>query len=280
MKKGLFPFLILILIVAAVSLSGCLSAFTGETNNITEAEDIDGILDIYELNVFVPTVKGEEKIVESGTYFVDSNSSAVQVIRLVNDQKEVSLLRDSGLFSFEAPEFTEIYFITAEDFTMTEEGIAALLENPVMANPAYTVEGVKRSPIIKLEENFTGILVYTFRPHMGGTSIIVNDGAAAIQIILPDGLTTGNRIIGTASPSPDSFEEDENGRNVLKWNSPLTAVNVKYYSENAPFYLLISFSALIGAVVAVFLWYRYQIKKLRKITKLVDDETSGFRKQP
>lgn len=279
MKKGLFPFLILILTIAAVSLSGCLSVFTEETSNVTEAEDIDGVLNIYELNIFVPTVKGEVKIVESGTYFVDSNSSAVQAVRLVNDQKEVSLLRDSSLFSFEAPEFTEIYFITAEDFSMTEEGIAALLENPVMVNPVYSLEGVKRSPTIKFEENFTGVLVYTFRPHMGGTSVSVNDGTAAIQIILPDGLTTGNRIIGTASPTPDSFEEDENGRNVLKWNSPLTSVNVKYYSENAPFYLLISFSALIGAVVAVFLWYRYQIKKLHKITKLIDDEKSGFRKQ-
>ncbi|MBZ3936150.1 DUF5803 family protein [Methanimicrococcus blatticola] len=260
-------------------MSGCLSAFTGETNNAAEAEDIAGVLDIYELNIFVPTVKGVEKIVESGTYFVDSDSSAVQVIRLVNDQKEVSLLKDSGLFSFEAPEFTEIYFITAENFTMTEDGIAVLLENPAMTDLAYTLEGVKRSPTIKFEENFTGVLVYTFRPHMGGTSIYVNDGADAIQIILPDGLTTGSRIIGTASPTPDSFEEDENGRDVLKWNSPMSSVNVKYYSENAPFYLLISFSALVGAIIAVFLWYRYQIKKLHKITNLIDDEKSGFRKQ-
>ncbi len=279
MKKGLFPFLFLILIVAAVSLSGCLSSLTGEKNSTTEAEDIDGVLDIYELNIFVPTVKGEEKIVESGTYFVDSESSAVQVVRLVNDRKEISLLRDAGLLSFKAPEFTEIYFITAENFTLTEEGIAALLENPVRADLTYKVESVTRSPTINLEENFTGVLVYTFSPHMGGTSVSVNDGAAAVQIILPDGLTTGNRIIGTASPTPDSFEEDENGRNILKWNSPLGGVGVKYYSENAPFYLLISFSALIGAVVAVFLWYRYQIKKLHKITKMIDDEKSGFRKQ-
>lgn len=279
MKKGLFPLLILILVAAAVSLSGCLSVSTGETGNATEAEDIGGVLDIYELNVFVPVVKGEQKIVESGTYFVDPDSSAVQVIRVINDRKEISLLRDSGLLSFEAPEFTDIYFITAENFTLTEEGIAALLENPVMADPAYKAESAKRSPTINLEENFTGVLVYTFRPHMGGTSVTVNDGAAAVEIILPDGLTTGNRIIGTASPAPDSFEEDENGRSVLKWNAPLNAVGVKYYSESAPFYLLISFSALVGAVIAVFLWYRYQIKKLNKITKLIDDESSGFRKQ-
>ncbi|MDR2944350.1 MAG: DUF5803 family protein [Methanosarcinales archaeon] len=276
MKKSLFPFLILI--VAAVSLSGCLSALT-ETNNATEAEDIDAVLDIYELNIFMPAAGDEDKIVESGTYFVDSESSAVQVVRLVNDQQEVSLLYDSSLLSFEAPEFTEIYFITAENFTVTGDGIAALLESPVMEKPVYSAENLKKSPIIRFEENFTGVLVYTFRPPSGSESVIINDGAEAIQIILPKGVMTGNRIIGTASPTPDSFEEDENGRNILKWNSPLTSVSVKYYSESAPFYLLILLSALIGAMIVVFLWYRYQIRKLRKITNLIDDEKSGFRKQ-
>ncbi|WNY23925.1 hypothetical protein MmiHf6_12490 [Methanimicrococcus hongohii] len=254
---------------------------TSDPSNTAEAENISGVLDIYELNIFVPTVKGQEKIVESGTYFVDSESSSVQVVRLINDQKNVTLLYDSSLFSFEAPEFTNIYFITTEngDFTATQEGIDDLIENPVMVNPAYSLKNPKTAPTIEFEENFTGVLVYTFTPYMGGTSVTINDGAAAIQIILPEGLTTGNRIIGTASPSPDSVEEDESGRNVLKWNSPIGSVSVKYYNENAPFYLLISFSALAGAVIAVYLWYRYQTKKLHEITKLVDDETTGFRKQ-
>ncbi|MDR0767036.1 MAG: DUF5803 family protein [Methanosarcinales archaeon] len=282
MKKGLFLFLLFALIIAVVSLSGCLSMLTNDSNNSTEAENISDVLKIYELNIFVPMIAGQERVVESGTYFVNSDSSAVQVIRLISNQKEVSLLRDTNLFSFEAPGFTDIYFITAEDFenfTITREGIDMLLENPALANPDYTLRSARSSSTIEFEENFTGVLVYTLRPHMGSTSITVNDGAVAIQIILPDGLTTGNRIIGTASPNPDSFEEDEYGRNVLRWNNPLSSVSVNYYNENAPFYLLISFSALMGAVIAVYLWYRYQTKKLRRITRLIDDETSGFRKQ-
>ena len=279
MKKSVFLLFFLMLVIAVVSLSGCLSALTGDS---AEAEDISGVLEIYELNIFVPVINGEERVVDSGTYFVDSASSAVRVVRLINDQREVVLLRDSSMFSFSAPEFTDIYFITVEnpeDFTATREGIDMLLKNPVMANPAYTLRSSRNSNTIEFEENFTGVLVYTFRPQMRSTTIVVNDGAAAIQIILPEGLTTGNRLVGTASPRPDAFEKDEYGRNVLQWNSPLSSVGVRYYGENTPLYLLIAFSMLIGAVFAVYLRYRRQVKKLRQATSLVDDETSGFRKQ-
>ncbi|WP_316559231.1 DUF5803 family protein [Methanimicrococcus stummii] len=260
-------------------MSGCLTSLTGDSNNSTEAANASDVFEIYEPNIFVPTIQGQQKIVESGTYFVDSKSSAVRVIRLVDNQKTVSLLHDSSMFSFEAPEFTEIYFITADDFSATQEGIDLLLENPVLVSPGYELKNVKRAPVMEFKENFTGVLVYTFCPNMNSTSIVVNDGADAIQIILPDGLMTGNRIVGTASPKPDSFEEDEIGRHVLKWNNPIGAVSVNYYNEKAPLYLLISFAALAGAIILVYLRYRYQVKKLHKITELVDDETSGFRER-
>ncbi|WP_318786151.1 DUF5803 family protein [Methanimicrococcus hacksteinii] len=275
------------LILIAVSLSGCLTALTGEQNSAAEAEDIAGVLEIYELNVFIPTVKGAEKVVDSGTYFV-SNTPATKVVLFVNNQNEISLLRDSGLLSFDAPVFEHIYFITAEntententeDFSATPEGIKALIENPVLTDVSYTLKDAKNSPTLKLEENFTGVLVYTFIPQSGGTSVLINDKADAVQVILPEGMTTGNRIIGKASPNPDSAETDGEGRNVLKWNNPIGNISVKYYSEKAPLYLIIAFSALIAAIALVYLWYRYQIKKLHKITELIDDETSGFRKQ-
>lgn len=279
MKKSVFPILLLflILILAAVSSSGCLFGLPNADDSV-KAENVDEVLEIYELDIFVPVVKGQNKIVESGTYYIISDSPETKVIRLINNSKEISLLSDSSLLALDESEFTNIYFITADDFSMTESGIASLLENPVLADVNFTLKNSKRSPSIQLNENFTGVLVYTFWPTTNSTSLMINDGADAVQAVLPDGIATGNRIIGTPSPKPDSIEEDENGRSVLKWNAPIGSVGIKYYSENAPFYLLISFSALIGAIVAVFLWYRYQIKKLRKITNLIDDESSGFRK--
>lgn len=278
MKKGLFPFVVSVLILLAVLASGCLAPLTGESNNTSAAEDMAGILEIYELNVFVPILNGQERVVSSGTYSPIPDTSETRVIRLVNDEAEMALLGDAGLLALDAPEWTDIYFITAENFTLTPEGVNRLIQNPVMTNITYSIQNPTRSPTMIFEENFTGVVVYTFRPNWGGTSLAVNDGAEAIQIILPEGTTTGNRIIGTASPRPDLTEEDEAGRNVLKWNAPLGAVSVRYYSENAPLYLLISFSALIGVIVAVFLWYRYQINKLHRITELTDDESTGFRK--
>ena len=268
---------LILFVILCITLSGCLTSILKGSDASEKTENISEVLEIYELNIFLPIISGEEKAVESGTYYV--TNSEVQVIRVVNSSKEIALLKESSLFSFREAEYDEIYFITSENFSMTADGIRSFSEKPELLNLNYSKENLKRSPKLVLEENFSGILVYTFHPGMNGTSFAANDGAEAIQIILPEKTTTGNRIIGKASPTQDSTEKDELGRDVLKWNKPVSSVSVKYYSENAPLYLLIAFSSIAGIICAIYLWNKYQIKRLREITKLIDsDENSGFRK--
>ena len=277
MKKGSFLLFLILFVILCITLSGCLTSILKGSDASEKTENIGEVLEIYELNIFLPIISGEEKAVEAGTYY--ATNSEIQVVRVVNSSKEIALLKESSLFSFREAEYDEIYFITSENFSMTADGIRSVSENPELLNLNYSKENLKRSPKLVLEENFSGILVYTFHPGMNGTSFAANDGAEAIQIILPEKTTTGNRIIGKASPTQDSTEKDELGRDVLKWNKPVSSVSVKYYSENAPLYLLIAFSSIAGIICAIYLWNKYQIKRLHEITKLIDsDENSGFRK--
>lgn len=278
MKKGFFPFLLLISVMAFVFLSGCLTIFS-DSDDSSNNETVFDVLNLYELNIFVPILDGEEKVVGSGSYFVDKNSSKIQVVRVIQNQKEISLLKDDGFFSFEEPKYEDVCFITSSDFSMTNDSIYELEKNPEVRELNYSLKSINRSPTMSLEENFSGVLLYTFNPGGQDKSVTVNDGAEAIQIILPENIATGNRVIGTARPASDSTEQDDQNRTVLKWNEPAGLVTVKYYDENVPFYLFISALILLGTIVAVFVWYRYKIKNLQTITKLIDDEKSGFRKQ-
>jgi hypothetical protein len=277
MKKKLLYGLLLIAIAAFVSLSGCISFLNSDSPSENEAS---AIAEIYNLSVFYPTILGQEKIVESGTYYVASNVSDIKIVRLIDNKKEIKILEENGLFAFTDAEIKDVYFVTDSDFTMTKENIETLINNPISADLNYTIKKSSRSSQIVLEKNFSGILVYTFVPSSNSKAIVVNDGSKAVKIVLPPEMTTGNRFIGTARPAPDLTESGENGEKILKWNNPVGQTSVKYYSEKAPFYMTVTAFALIGLIAAVYLWNRYQIQKLQKISKYIDpDENDGFSRQ-
>jgi len=280
MKTSLLLALILIITAAAIAFSGCVSipGLTAEP----ESESLNHMSDIpdrYETDIFIPLFNGEPKVVSSGSYYVLPKSE-VRVVRLVSDTNQIQILKETGLLAFGEGEIKDVYFLSAENFSMTPEGVKALETDPVWMDLNYTVKHTNRVSSVILEENFSGLIFYTYTPRSNNGRILVNDGAEAVQIILPANTTTGNRVLGTASPAPDITETAENGEKIMKWNRPVTAVAVKYYNENAPLYVLIGFSFLGGAIAAVLAWNRFQIKRLRKITKFTDpDEEEGFRKQ-
>ena len=278
MKKSLFYGILLIVIAAFVLLSGCIS-IPGLDSNSPSENETENISEIYNLSIFYPIINGQEKKVESGTYYAAPKASDIQVIRLVNNKKEIQILKEDGLLVFTDAEIKDVYFIPAEIFTMTKEDIEALINNPAPSDLNYKINVSSNESHIVLAENFTGIMAYTFIPS-SNDSILINDNPEAVKIVLPSGTTTGNRLIGTARPTPDLIESGENGEKILKWNAPVGKIRVKYYAENIPYYMLLAASALIGAMIAVYLWYRYQIKKLQKISKYVDpNENDGFSEQ-
>ena len=285
MRTGLLS-LILIITVSAVIFSGCVSipgqtTDSGPESNFSAARNGDNILELFvpAIDIFVPVVREEQNFVSSGSYDV-LQKSEVRVVRLVNNTDKIQILKETSLLAFGEGEIKDVYFLSAENFSMTAEGIEALKTNPDLLNLNYTVKHTNKVSTVNLEKNFSGLIVYTYIPKSNSGRILVNDGAEAVRIILPAGTNTGNRILGMASPAPDSVETANSGEKIMIWNAPVSAVAVKYYSEKAPFYILIAFSMLGGAIVAVWLRNRHQIKRLHKITKFTDpNEEEGFRKQ-
>ena len=279
MKKSLFYGILIIAFAAFIFLSGCISipGLTSDPDSENETADVS---EIYNLSIFYPIISGQEKIVESGSYYAASDAPDVQVVRWINNTKDIQVLKETGLLVLTDAEIKDVYFIPAEKQTLTKEEMDALLEKPIPVELKYTIKNSSRTTHIVLEKNFTGLLAYTFVPSSNSNSIVVNDNAEAVKIVLPSGMNTGNRFIGTAKPTPDLIESGENGEKILKWNAPIGKVSTKYYSEKTPFYMMAAAAALIGAIVAVYLWYRYQIKKLQKITKYIDpNENDGFSKR-
>ena len=279
MKKSLFYGILIIAFAAFIFLSGCVS-IPGLTSDPDSENETASVSEIYNLSIFYPVVSGQEKTAESGSYYAVLDASDVQVVRWIENQKDIRILKETGLLVFTDAEIKDIYFIPSENQTPTEEEIESLINNPKSVDLNYTIKNSNKNSQIILEENFTGVLAYTFVPSSNSNSIIVNDNVKAVRIILPPGMTTGNPLIGTAKPKPDLIETGENGEQILKWNAPIGNVSAKYYSEKTPFYMMVAAAALLGAMAGVYLWYRYQIKRLQKITKYIDpDENAGFGKR-
>lgn len=276
MKKSFFLiylFVIVVAIFAAVSFSGCLGLLL-DSDETNETADIS---EIYDLNVFIPIVNGQERVVESGTYSTVSKSSDILVVSLVDNKKEIQILKDTGLFGLSNTRIKDVYFIAHDNFSMTPEGVNETISSPVVLPLEYRQKETSREVKLILEENFSGILVYTLSPMIGTNSIVVNDGAQAVQVILSDGYDTGNHLFGRPSPSPDSIT-DSDGQKIMKWNAPLGKVSVKYYQGNAPFYFTLVCIVLISFAALVWFRYQYQIRKLRRITNQSDPNSEeGFR---
>ena len=285
MKTSLFSALILIITILAVIFSGCIF-IPGQTGSEPESDsgavsNDDNILERFTppIDIFIPVVNGEQNFVSSGSYNV-LQKSEVRVVRLVNNTDKIQILKETSLLAFGEGEMKDVYFLSAENFAMTAEGIDALKTNPYLLDLNYTVKHSNKMSTVNLEENFSGLIIYTYIPKSNSGRIVVNDGAQAVRVTLPEGVNTGNRIVGVASPTPDSVKVTDSGEKELIWNAPISSVAVKYYSENAPFYILAAFSVLSGAIVSIWLRSRHQIKQLHKITEYTDpDEEEGFRKQ-
>ena len=278
MKKKFFlnSLLFIFVILAALSFSGCLGLLSPDETNPAEPD----ISEMYDLNVFIPIVNGNERIVESGTYFTLPKSSDVQVVRLVDNKKEIRILKETGLFGFSSTHIKDVYFITNENFSMTADGINETIASPSLVPAAYKLKENSKEARLILEENFSGILVYTTSPTIGSNSVIVNDGAAAVQVILAEGYETGSLFFGKPSPAPDSTETTSDGDKIMRWNAPTGKVSVKYYQNKAPLYFTLAGVVLLLCIALVLVRYQYQIRKLKKVTRLHDpDFDAGFRNQ-
>ena len=124
---------------------------------------------------------------------------------------------------------------------------------------------------LNFDRNVTGKLTYIM-PQQGQQFILPLRGGEPVRIILPAGYTTGNRVLGIASPAPDDFQEGDSG-SVLTWynTSQIPYIEVSYYKNNALQALTKIFAIMALAAIVLLAEYYYSIRKLRSIRKDVEE---------
>lgn len=94
-----------------------------------------------------------------------------------------------------------------------------------------------------------------------------------VRVILPEGYTTGDRLLGIAWPPPDVVAS-VGGRKALTWNNTtqLSYIEVSYYRENALAALTIIISILALAAIVLLIEYYFSIRKLRALRIKEEEE--------
>ena len=233
--------------------------------------------DRYIIDPYFPADKdGNIRLRNTGTYTLSDDRSSVYVVRSVTDLSVIPVSSGSTGDFFFSTKVSDVVFIQSEDLTPTMSSFYGITSGPVYVTVPYEISKNNSGRYIKTTGNFTGIVCYTLSVPVGNT-ITVNDGSEAVRIILPEGVSTGSRIFGKASPKPDLNIGQADRTTLLQWNDA-AAVSVSYYESYAPKAMGI-IVAVLGIITLVFLAFRsLQILALRHIINSVDDGESGFRK--
>ena len=127
---------------------------------------------------------------------------------------------------------------------------------------------------IKANASVEGHLNYTIPVQDQRFSALPVSGMPA-KVVLPQGYSTGDRLLGKPRPEPDEVTKEGN-RTALIWQEPERIIDVGYYKEGAPrafrlFLLLLSFLAAV-----LTLGHVASMKRLQSMKEEVD---RGFNDQ-
>ena len=122
------------------------------------------------------------------------------------------------------------------------------------------------------EEEVTGHLNYT-HPITDQRFVALAEVGEAVRVVLPQGYSTGDPVLGRARPSPDEIEVRDN-RTVLIWSDldKKTLIDVSFYKEDAPwaFRLFLLLLAFLAAVLV--LEHHASIRKLRSFREEAEED--------
>lgn len=132
---------------------------------------------------------------------------------------------------------------------------------------------------LAFERNVTGRLNYTM-PLQGQQFILPIRDHGPLQIILPEGFTTGEKSLGIARPAPDEFVDAKSG-SILTWNNTtqISYIEVNYYRKSAPQALMIIMSILALTGLVLLAQYYLSIRKLKEARMQMEREANGKGRQ-
>jgi hypothetical protein len=298
-KKLLFCILILSLFVG-----GCIDELVPVND-----EKIMPDADAYEFEAFLSESFENEKLIPTSTFYFSEDES-VKVVYIVDNETTIDILPLEDLSSSKEGPVSNVVILGdySNGTSASKEYFVELVEYVEVSDVNYTIsDDVLRGQkhvYINFEQPITGYVAFTVKTPMGQDYLYLTTPPSVVRFVLPEGFTTGNPLIGKASPKPDDVYLDAQDRENIVWanklgsptgilkvfqdlsgsnNSKVTEVpqiiSIKYYSKSAPLGLGIAAIILGTAAIIVYLRFYSQKKILAKIRDDIEDQLISPKKK-
>lgn len=283
--------------LAVISLSGCIDELvplekTPETSNSS----------MYELDVFLNGSQLNGSFARTSTFYLSTNSS-VKVVNIIDNESLLDIMPLEDLTKMDAEMLSNIVVIA--DYANNTNSSINLFQNYSMGQNAsslnYTIsEKVTKGQkhiYLNFSEPIRGYVAYTMTVPTGQDFLHITQTPSVVRIVLPEGYTTGNSLIGRARPEPDDIYFDDKGRMNIVWYNMVTEksslvsmfettfntdiqepsktvklVGVKFYKESAPKHLFVA-GMILGSLALIVIADSF--KKRRKLRKIREDIEAG-----
>lgn len=283
--------------LVVVSLSGCI-------DELVPLEKVPNTSNssMYEFDVFLNESRLNNSFAGTSTFYLSTNSS-VKVVNIIDNESLLDIMPLQDLTKIDADILSNIVVI-ADYANNTSSSIDLFQKYSTEQNVSslnYTISEKVTKGQKHIYLNFTepirGYVAYTMAVPTGQDFIHITQTPSVVRIVLPDGYTTGNSLIGRARPEPDQTYFDSKGRMNLVWyntnieksslvnmfettfNTEIQApsnsvklIGVKFYKESAPRRLLVA-GMVLGSLALIVIADSF--KKRRKLRKLREEIEAG-----
>jgi hypothetical protein len=290
--------------LAVVSLSGCIDELVP-----LEKAPITPNSSMYELDVFLNGSQFTGSFPRTSTFYLSTNSSA-KVVNIIDNESLLDIMPLEDLTKMDAEILSNIVVIA--DYANNTSSSLNLFQNfskeRNVSSLNYTIsEKVTKGQkhiYLNFSEPIRGYVAYTMAMPTGQNFLHIAQTPSVVRIVLPEGYTTGNPLIGRARPDPDQMYFDDKGRMSLVWNnrgtekssvvgmletifnteiqSPSNTVKligVKFYKESAPGHLLVAGVILGSLALIVITDYLKKRRKLRKLREQIEAGANGKKRR-
>ena len=282
--------------LAVISLSGCTDvAKTPIAPNSS----------VYEYDIFLNGSELNGGFARTSTFYLSTNSS-VKVVNIIDNESLIDIMPLEDLTKTDAETLSNIVIIG--DYANNTSSSIDLFENYSTQQNVSALNYTISEKVTKGQKhiylNFTepirGYVAYTMTSSTGQEFLHIAQTPSVVRVVLPEGYTTGNLLIGRARPKPDQIYYDNYGRMNLVWNNTnadksslvtmlettfnreiqtpsntLKLIGVKFYKESAPRSLLIVGVILGSLAFIVIADSLNKRRKLRKLREQIEARASG-----
>ncbi len=282
--------------LAVISLSGCTDVAKAPIAPNSSVHEYDVFLNGSELN---------GGFARTSTFYLSTNSS-VKVVNIIDNESLIDIMPLEDLTKTDAETLSNIVIIG--DYANNTSSSIDLFENYSTQQNVSALNYTISEKVTKGQKhiylNFTepirGYVAYTMTSSTGQEFLHIAQTPSVVRVVLPEGYTTGNLLIGRARPKPDQIYYDNYGRMNLVWNNTnadksslvtmlettfnreiqtpsntLKLIGVKFYKESAPRSLLIVGVILGSLAFIVIADSLNKRRKLRKLREQIEARASG-----